>query len=387
MNRARLFVSACVGMFLFGVALVLQGTLFGLPAMRARLELSTLVRQGDLQTLLLFGVLVSTILVGPLMDRFGHKLVLSLSAALVAVSLAGFAFANGYQAAQILSFVLGVGGGGLNMATNVMVSDIYGEDRGAKLNQLGVFFGVGALFLPFVTAWVARSITQLILLSALLSAACAVAYIVLKFPDAREASGASIFESLKAVRSPGVLLFGFLLFFESGNESAMTGWTSTWATNLGAGVRTATLMLALLQGMMMIGRLLAAPVLRVVSKTQLVLASAIGGFLSVAILLAAKSVPMLALGAGLAGLTFAAIYPTVLALAGDRYQRYAATVFGILFTIGISGGMFYPWAIGHISQSLGLRAGMFMPLVGTAAITVIMLMLRAKHPPPPEQSL
>jgi len=190
----------------------------------------------------------------------------------------------------------------------------------------------------------------------------------------------------------------------------MTGWTSTWATNLGAGVRTATLMLALLQGMMMIGRLLAAPVLRVVSKTQLVLASAIGGFLSVAILLAAKSIPMLALGAGLAGLTFAAIYPTVLALAGDRYQRYAgltfaaiyptvlalagdryqryaATVFGILFTIGISGGMFYPWAIGHISQSLGLRAGMFLPLVGTAAITVIMLMLRAKHPPPPHQSL
>lgn len=380
MNRTRLFISACAGMFLFGIALVLLGTLFGLPAMRERLELNTLVRQGDLQTLLLFGVLISTVFIGPLMDRFGHKLVLVLSAVLVAVALAGFGFADGYRSAQFLSLALGIGGGGLNMATNVLVSDIYNENRGARLNQLGVFFGVGALFMPFVTAWVVRAITQLVLVSALLSAACAIAYAVLKFPDAREASSASLLDSFKAVRYPGVLLFGLLLFFESGNESAMTGWTSTWATSLGASVRSATLALALLQGMMMLGRLLAAPVLRHITKTQLVLASAIGGFVSVAILLTAKSLPVLALGAGLTGLTFASIYPTVLALAGDRYQRYAATVFGILFTIGLSGGMFYPWAIGHVSQSQGLRAGIFVPLAGTVAITAILLIIRAKYP-------
>ncbi len=385
MNRTRLFLSACGGMFLFGVALVLLGTLFGLPAMRERLELTTLVRQGDLQTLLLFGVLLSTMLVGPLMDRFGHKMVLAVSAALVALALGGFAFAAGYRAAQLLSVALGIGGGGLNMATNVLVSDIYDENRGPRLNQLGVFFGVGALMMPFVTAWVVRAITQLILVSAVLSALCAIAYLALNFPAGRESSGASIFESFRAIRYPGVLLFGFLLFFESGNESAMTGWVSTWATSLGANARNATLTLALMQGMMMLGRLLAAPVLRHVKKTHLVLASAIGGFISVAIVVAAQSPALLALGAGLTGLTFASIYPTVLALAGDRYQRYAATVFGILFTIGLSGGMFYPWAIGHVSQSEGLRAGMFFPLVGTVAITAIVTVLRAKYSAPSEE--
>lgn len=385
MTRTRLFISACAGMFLFGIALVLLGTLFGLPAMRERLELNTLVRQGNLQTLLLFGVLISTVIVGPLMDRFGHKLVLALSAALVGVALGGFAFAGGYTTAQLLSLALGVGGGGLNMATNVLVSDIYNEDRGGKLNQLGVFFGVGALFMPFVTAWVVRAITQLILVSAVLSAICAIGYLILEFPAGRESHGSSIFDSFGALRYPGVLLFGFLLFFESGNESAMTGWVSTWATSLGANARNATLILALLQGMMMLGRLLAAPVLGHVKKTHLVLGSAVGGFVSVAIVVAAKSPEVLALGAGLTGLTFAAIYPTVLALAGDRYQRYAATVFGILFTIGLSGGMFYPWAIGHASQAQGLRAGMLFPLVGTAAITLIMAVIRAKYPAPSEQ--
>ena len=372
-------------MFLFGIALVLLGTLFGLPAMRERLQLNTLVRQGDLQSVLLFGVLVSTALIGPLMDRFGHKLVLALSAVLVAVALGGFAFADSYRAAQGLSFVLGVGGGGLNMATNVLVSDIYDENRGARLNQLGVFFGVGALLMPFVTAWVVRAITQLILISAVLSALCAIGYLVLQFPSGRERSAASILDSFKAIRYPGVLFFGFLLFFESGNESAMTGWVSTWATNLGATARSATLVLALLQGMMMIGRLLAAPVLRHVKKTNLVLGSAVAAFLSVAVLLAANSPLLLAIGAGLTGLAFASIYPTVLALAGDRYQRHSATVFGILFTVGLSGAMFYPWAIGHASQSQGLRAGMIFPLVGTAAITVLMAIIRAKFPQTSEQ--
>ena len=58
-NRRRLFLSACGALFVFGVVLVLLGTLFGMPPMRARLQLTDMVRQGDLQTLLLFGVFLA----------------------------------------------------------------------------------------------------------------------------------------------------------------------------------------------------------------------------------------------------------------------------------------------------------------------------------------
>jgi MFS transporter, FHS family, glucose/mannose:H+ symporter len=370
MNRARLFASACAGMFLFGVSLVLLGTLFGLPAMRERLELTSLVRQGDLQALLLVGVLISTVLVGPLIDRLGHKAVLTVSAALTAVALAGYAGATGYRMAQGLAIALGLGGGGLNMATNVLVSELYHKERGGKLNQLGVFFGVGALLMPFVTAWVERSITELMLGTAVLSAVAAVVYAYLEFPAAREASGASMLESVKALRYPGVLAFGFLLFFESGNEAAMTGWMTTWAGGVGASVRGATLLLAFYQGMMMLGRIVAAPILRRVSNSQMVVGSAASAVAAVVVLILAHSLASLAVAAALVGLAFAPIYPTVLALAGDRYQRYAGTVFGILFTIGLSGGIAYPWAIGHVSQWGGIRAGMWFPMGGTVAIAL-----------------
>ena len=378
-NRGHLFLSACGGLFIFGVALVLLGTLFGMPTMRARLEITGMVRQGNLQTLLLFGVFPSTVAAGPLIDRFGNKFVLAGSAFLTTVALIGYAAASGYFAAQVFGFVLGVGGGGLNMATNVLVSELFQDERGAKLNLLAVFFGVGAMFIPFSAAVVgSEHINGVILAAAAISTACMISYLLLPFPPAREASGFSLREAGKVVRYPGVLLFALLLFFESGNETAMTGWTSTWADAMGASARTATLVLALFQAMMMFGRIAATRVLRAITESQLVMLSAGGALLSMIIVVSARSVPVLAAGVALGGLTCASIYPTILAMAGNRFRSFAGTVFAVLFGIGLSGGMVFPVSIGHLSHWAGVRAGMMMPLAGAAVICLLFLVIRSR---------
>ena len=85
-----------------------------------------------------------------------------------------------------------------------------------------------------------------------------------------------------------------------------------------------------------------------------------------------------ALGVALGGLACASIYPTMLAIAGDRYRSFAGTVFGVLFAVGLSGGMVFPWSIGHLSQSFGFRAGMAMPVLGAAMICLLLLVIRAR---------
>ncbi len=378
-DRRRLFLSACGALFVFGVVLALLGTLFGMPEMRARMQVTDMVRQGDLQTLLLFGVFLATVIAGPLIDRFGAKLMLAVSALLATVAMIGFAAGRGYAAAQVCGFVLGLGGGGLNMAANVLTSLLFEDDRGPKLNLLAVFFGVGAMFIALAAAAVGSArMPAVMLIAAAISAGCLASYLVLPFPPAREASGFSLRDAGKVLRYPGVLLFAFLLFFESGNEAAFIGWTSTWAGGMAATARNATLVLALFQAMMMLGRIGASRVLRVMTEQQLVLLSSAGALISTVIVALAPTVPVLAVGVALGGLTCASIYPTMLAIAGDRYPSFAGTVFGVLFAIGLTGGMVFPWSIGHLSQSFGFRAGMAMPLLGAFMICALVLMIRAR---------
>lgn len=379
MNRTQLFWAACGGIFVFGIVLAILGALFGLPEMRERLDIN-LAQQGNVFLLLFLGVFLSTIVVGPVIDSFGNKLVLTSSAALVTIALSMFAVASSFHDAAIAAFILGIGGGGLNTATNALVADLYADDRGAMLNLLGMFFGFGALFIPLLAAIITGVLTipQLLLIAAALSAILTVIYLLLNFPAATEKLGFSILASIRAAGIPGVMLFAFLLFFQSGNESSIGGWTSTYIGTLGGPPRTATWILAGYWGALMAGRMLAAQLLKKMTKTRLVLISAVGSAIGSAVMLASQSVPIVAAGAVIAGLSFAAIYPTTLAIAADRYQRQAGTIFGLLFAVGLIGGMLFPWALGHISQRVSVRSGMVLPLIGSIAIAIIVTIISAR---------
>jgi len=169
------------------------------------------------------------------------------------------------------------------------------------------------------------------------------------------------------------VLLSFVLFFESGNESAVGGWMSTYAGSAGLSPSIATWILAAYWAAMMIGRVISARIVERVRKETMVLASGIGSAIGMAILLLDRSVVTLTIAGMILGLAFAAVYPTTLAIAGDRYQRNAGTIFGLLFAVGLLGGMSFPWAVGHISEAWGLRAGMALPLVGAAGIIGVIL--------------
>src|SRR5713101_3378695 len=92
-------------MFVFGIVLALLGTLFGLPETRARLQ-TDLARQGDLFLLLYLGLAAATLVVGPLIDRIGNKLVLICSALLVTACSSQFVPASvlSFQASASINF-------------------------------------------------------------------------------------------------------------------------------------------------------------------------------------------------------------------------------------------------------------------------------------------
>jgi fucose permease len=359
-------------MLVFGIVFAVLGTVFGLPTMRERLQIN-LAQQGNLFLLLYFGVFCASLIVGPLIDHLGNKANLLVSSLVVGLAMLSFAWAHSLMAASLAALLLGLGGGALNTCPNVLVSDLYGEQRGPMLNLLGIFFGIGALFVPLLAASIEGhfSIAQLFIFCAALAFACAIAYAVIPFPPPTEPQAFSFNEAIEVAKYEGVLLLGFILFLESGNEASIGGWMSTYVNSSGYSPRVATLALAGYWAALMLGRLLAARLLGGLEKFQLVAGTALVSLLGCAILLSSQRLPFLITGSALIGLSYGPVFPTTLAIAGDRYSRRAGTVFGLLFSIALMGSMSMPWAVGQASQHIGIGTGMLFPGLGAIGITIL----------------
>lgn len=384
LKRRLLFVSACAGILMFGVVLAILGTVFGLPEMRGRLHID-LAQQGTLFLLLYLGIFVASTIVGPLIDHIGNKATLFSSSILVAGAMVLFGSAHSLLIASMAAILLGLGGGGLNTSTNVLVSDLYGTNRGPMLNLLGIFFGIGALCIPLLAASIEGrfTITQLLLFCAALSMVCATAYAAMKFPPPiAEQQSFSLRSTLAVAKYPGVMLLAILLFFESGNEACIGGWTSTYATASGFSTRTATLVLGGYWAALMLSRVIVASVFGKTSKSKIVLSSALLSLVGCVILLTAHSLTALATGVAIIGLSYGPIFPSALAIAGDRYTN-TGTVFGLLFSVALMGGMFSPWMVGQVSQHLSVRTGMLVPLIGAVGICALaaLIMREANNVP------
>jgi FHS family glucose/mannose:H+ symporter-like MFS transporter len=369
-RRAWLTGGAYAGMFVFGIVMALLGAVLPLISKQIGFDLAG---AGNLFLVMNFAMLLSMLSMGLLIDRLGQKPVLVAGSLAVAGALALLANPAGYGSILGSAALLGFGGGALNGATNTLVSDLYSDPRekGSMLNLLGVFFGFGALFLPFTIGALleALGLGPILYLAVALSAAPAAVFLVLGFPPAKQSQGVPFAEVSRLARNPLVLLIGFLLFFQSGNEFVVGGFLSSYLTaELGSSIGSASYLLAAYWGAIMLTRLVSSRLLLWMRGTTLVLWSAACSALAVTLLITARTPAMAGLAVVLIGVGFASIYPTTLSVAGSRFEAYSGTVFGIIFTIALVGGMTMPWAVGHVAAGSGLRLALVLPVVNSLMI-------------------
>ena len=226
-KKSLVFSAACLGMLLFGIVLISLGSL--LPGLIQKFTLDE-ISTGSLASLLPFGILMGSLIFGPIVDRYGYKSLLTICAALVMIALEGIAFANQFYILQISIFIIGLGGGVLNGGTNALVADISTEGKGANLSLLGVFFGIGALGMPVILGLLSKTFSQASIISGV--GFCVLLpilfFISIKFPESKQPQGIPLKQSIRLFKEPILVLLGFLLFFESGMEGLVNNWTTTY---------------------------------------------------------------------------------------------------------------------------------------------------------------
>lgn len=381
-SRRFLFACASFGLLTFGIVFTTLGSV--LPSIMARFGIDK-AEAGSLFLLMSFGILAASLVFGPLVDRYGYKGILLAATALVAIGLEWIAFASSLGTLRLAVFVTGFGGGIINGGTNALVSDISDEDRAAKLNLLGAFFGVGAVGVPFVLGMLIDRYTQ----AAMLAAVGAVLLIpivmitVAVFPAPKQAQGFPIAQAGKLVREPLLLLMGVILFFESGNEITVGGWTSTFVTEeLGAAARNALLILSLYWTGMTVARFALGYILRRAAAIAVLYSCLAIAFAGALLLLTTHTLAVAAIGAFALGVGFAAMFPTVLGFVGDRYASLSGTAFSVAIAMALCGGMLVPFAAGVLGTNYGMRRSfVIVPSALLIQAALLSVLSRRRRPP------
>lgn len=366
-SKTSVFVSACAGMAFFGIAMLSLAPILG--------RLNSFVEGANsLPSTMSLGILLGTIVFGPVVDRFGYKGLLVSSSVLALAGLQGLANFKEIGMLHISIFCLGLGGGILNGETNALVSDIYDDDkRGGRLGLLGAFYCVGALLWTLLNYFIADFTIPLNAVSVVMTAFI-LFFLIIRFPAAKPSGNISFRKSVGLLRYPALLLFAIVLFFESGFEGSQGNFTVSYLCDRGGmSMASATLAMTWFTVGMLAGRLPLGAILGKLGALATLysyLAAALAGVLL--LLLGTGSTAFAYISMILIGFGVGATYPVVLNYIGGSFRELSGTAISIALFIGLLGQYTFNKVTGAAFDA-GHQT--FLPVLLAAAVLCMMVIV------------
>jgi MFS family permease len=378
-NRKWVFWSACVGMLLFGIGLITLGSVAG--DLKAKFNLDD-ISSGTLFSILPFGILIGSLLFGPICDKYGYKLLLSVSCILMFLGFEGIAFAPNPGLLRICIFFFGLGAGAINGATNAVVSDISETNKGASLSVLGIFFGIGALGVPVVSGLLKGRVGFEVILASIgfITLIAGIFYMLIRFPEAKHQQGFPLRQSLSLFRDRFIVLIAFFLFFQSSFEAIINNWTTLFLLKrLPVSASDALYALSFFVVGITLMRIIIGSVLRKTGGLKILFGSfclTLTGllFLKSGTSLGFAMTGLLFVGAGLSG-----GFPIMLGFVGNRYRDLSGTAFSFVLVIALLGNMLVNYGMGYIAQYFGILHVVDVALIELAAMIVLCIFIHKSY--------
>jgi fucose permease len=351
-NKGATLAAGFTGMIFFGVSFVIMGAV--LPSLIDKFGLDT-TSASTLAGLLPLGILLGSVIFGPIIDRFGYKSLIITASLVVMAGLELLAFCNTAQMARFAIFLIGLGGGILNGLTNALVSDISDhKSRASNLSILGLFYTVGAISIPLLFATLSNSTTYVTIVSSAgaLVLLPVIFYLFVQFPEAKFKQGIPLSKMASLLKEPFLIILSFVLFFQSGLEGISNNWIPAYLEGV-AGVERNMAMYALTAIILGVGagRLVLGFLLRIVSRYITLLISMMISAAGMMILTYSGNHSLIIPGTFMLGLGFASTFPVILGEVGEKYKEMSGTAFSIALVIALTGNTLLNLLVGMVSLS------------------------------------
>lgn len=366
-----LITAAILAIFVYGIIAAMLGTI--LPDISQRFSL-TPKQNGNIALFQAVGLMIGSFCVGPLMDIYGKQVGMLAGLGLVALALVLLRGAGGYQSVIGAMLLLGIGGGVVVTASNSLNADINPSNPAVVSNWLNLFFGLGGMVTPLISAKLFPGKPRsLVLFAAILAALGLAASVVAPF---KPASGQVTFEFSAVgglLADPRLLALSFLLFLYVTCEVGVWNWLVRHLVAQGVPEGKALTILSLGFALgLLVGRVAAAQILtHVDGKTVLIGASALMAVTTYAMLTSSSPGVAQAL-VFLAGLSMAPVFPTTLGVVGAGFTgNTAATAIGIVVTFGWLGLVVSSPIIGGVAGADPKRLKKALLLLPAASVIML----------------
>ena len=369
-----LIFAAILAIFVYGMIAAMLGTI--LPDLSARFHL-TPTQNGTIAFAQALGLMIASLAVGPLLDTQGDKIGLILGLIAIAVALFALPKSRGYGSIVILLFLLGVGGGIVVTGANALSSAASPEHRATALNLVNLFFGLGGLATPFISANLFKqNWPRLCYTVASVTVLTLVIQAVTPMP-APSGSAAFLLAGVGPILGrPLLLLSGLFLFLYVGCEVGVWNWLPRHLIAQGIPESKALNILSLGFALgLLIGRVAVSPILIHVPAATVTLASSIAMAVTTFLMLRTNKPVAAAVLVFLAGLAMAPVFPTTLAIVGSAFPQMTGTAIGFAITCGWAGLAVSSRIIGAIAGPDPQRLKKALLLIPGSVVLMIVLNL------------
>ncbi|SOD93686.1 MFS transporter [Spirosoma fluviale] len=327
-NPSRLFLASCLALittaFSFSIRagiLPQLGTEFGLTAEQL----------GFINSMWFLGFPISMIVGGLVYNTVGPKIIMNVAFVCHTLGILLTIFAGGYSTLLISTLFIGIGNGCTEAACNPMIADMYtGTTMNKMLNRFHMWFPggivVGSLISLAMTKMGMSWQTQvgIIMIPTL---AYAFLFWGQAFPKAKVEGAMSLSENFRAMINPLYIFIFCCMAITAISEFGPQQWTTLILSKSGA---EPLLILALVTGLMAVGRYFGGPIIHKLDQTGVLLGGAV--FATIGIYLFSTQTGAMA---------------------------YVAAVF---FAVGVC--YFWPTMIGFVAERIPLSGALGMSVVG-----------------------
>jgi fucose permease len=369
-----LIFAAILAIFVYGMTAAMLGTI--LPDLSERFKL-TPSQNGTIAFAQALGLMIASLGVGPLLDTQGDKIGLVLGLVCIAIALFALPRSGGYGTIVFLMFLLGIGGGIVVTGANALSSAASPEHRATALNMVNLFFGLGGLATPFLSANLfKKDSTKLCYAIAVVTLVTLGVHVFTPMPAPAGNAAFVLADVGPILGRPLLLMLGFFLFLYIGCEVGVWNWLPRHLIAQGIPESRALNILSLGFALgLLVGRVGVSPILIHVPAIRVTLAASVLMGITTLLMLRTNNPGRAGVYVFLAGVSMAPVFPTTLAIVGTAFPRMTGTAIGFAITCGWAGLAVSSRIIGAIAGDDPKRIRTALLLIPGSAVLMIGLNL------------